>query len=58
MRVDILDNNEILLAHIIPTRANPDTVNPLATPNTTEPIRNSETIVNTFFLFKDLNFFL
>ena len=52
MRVDILDKNEILLAHIILTGTNPYTVNPLQTPNPTEPIKISETIINSFFYLK------
>ena len=58
MRVDILDKNDILLEHSIPTGANPDTVNPLPTPNPTPPNKISETITNTVFLFKLLNIFL
>ena len=49
MSVDLLDENEILLAQKIPTGANPDIVNPLPTPNATDPIKISETIENTFF---------
>ena len=57
MRIDILDKNEILLAHIIPTGANPAVVKPLPTPKPTEPINLSGTMMNTFFLFKLLYFF-
>ena len=56
INVLILDKNEIQLAHIFPTGANPDTVNPLTNPNPTDPNKISETIINTFFLFKLLYF--
>ena len=46
----MLDKNEILLAHTIPTGANPDTVKADPTPNPTVPINFSETIVNFFYL--------
>ena len=49
MTVEILDKNHILLAHINPTGANPDIVNPLPTPNPTPPNKFSETIIITFF---------
>ena len=38
MRVDILDKNEMLLAHIIPKGAFPDIVRVDPTPSPTEPI--------------------
>ena len=50
MIVDILDKNEILLAHTIPTEANFHTVQPNPTPNPTIPIKLSETIMETFLL--------
>ena len=49
INVLILDKNEILLARIIPTGANPDMVTPLPTLNPTEPIKSFETTINTFF---------
>ena len=55
INVEILDENDLLLAHIMPTGANPDIIRPDPTPNPTLPFNFSETIVNTFFLF---NFFI
>ena len=57
INVEILDKNEILLAVITPTVANPDMVNLLQTPNPTLPIKISELIINTFFSFKFVHFF-
>ena len=53
-----LDKNEILPAHVMPTGANLDIVNPLPTTNPTDPKKNSETILGTFFLIKPLYFFV
>ena len=58
MRVDIIDKKDILLAHIIPTGADPDIVKLDHTPNPTPTIKISEKIINTFFLFTLLYFFL
>ena len=57
INVEILDKNDILLAHIIPAGANPDIVKPDPTPNRTPPYKIFQTIKNTFFLFKLLYFF-
>ena len=51
MRVDILDENEILLAQIIPTVAKPEIFKPLPTLRPTEPIKISETSINILFVF-------
>ena len=53
----MLDKNEILLAHIFPTSANPETVNPFRTLNPTLPIKISEKITKTFFYSNFYNFF-
>ena len=50
IKFEILDKNEILLAHIIPTGANPDIVRPNPTPTLTEPIEFCGTVIDTFFL--------
>ena len=51
-KVDLLDKNETLLAHEIPTGAIPVIVGPDPTPNATESIEVSLKNVDTFFLFK------
>ena len=43
-------------AHVIPTGAKPDIVNPLPTGNPLTPNKLSETIKNFFFLFELLYF--
>ena len=50
--VETIDKNEKLLAHITPIGVNPDIAYRLPTLNPTPPIKNSERIINTFFLFK------
>ena len=55
----ILDKNEILPAHVIPTGVYPGIVNPLPTLSPTDPIKKSETIINTFFYLEFyLSFFV
>ena len=52
MKIDKLDKNEMLLAHIIPRRAIPDIVSLDPNSNPTDLIKTSETIMNALFLFQ------
>ena len=47
-----------MLAHIMPTGANPDDVNPIQIPNPTPPIKNSEAILKKFLFIQGLVFSL